>query len=70
MLFFKEISLMMFHPINQMDAGLFRKMEVACSIIRNHLWKGYTSYHAVGTQYHGGIYVGDGLKNLNICFMM
>ena len=40
------------------------------AIIRNHLWKGYTSYHAVGTQQHGGIYVGDGLKNLNMCFMM
>ena len=28
------------------------------------------AYAAVGQKYHGTIYVGDGLKNMNACFTM
>lgn len=38
--------------------------------IRNNVWKGYTAYAAVGQKHHGGIYVGDGIKNQNACFIM
>lgn len=40
------------------------------AFIRNNVWKGYTAFAAVGEKYHGGIYVGDGIKNTNMCFMM
>jgi radial spoke head protein 9 len=40
------------------------------AIIRNNVWKGYTAFHKKETQEHGGIYVGDGLKNGNFCFMI
>lgn len=47
-----------------------QKVEPGYAFIRNNVWKGYTAYHEVGTKNHGTIYVGDGLKNLNACFMM
>jgi len=40
------------------------------SIIRHNAWPGFTAYHMKGTQKHGSIYVGDGLKNDNITFMI
>jgi len=40
------------------------------AIIRNNVWKGYTAFHKKETQEHGCIYVGDGMKNGNLCFMI
>lgn len=40
------------------------------ALIRNNIWKGYTAFHRVNTQEHGSIYVGDGCKNENFCFMI
>lgn len=40
------------------------------ALIRNNIWKGYTAFHRVSTQEHGSIYVGDGVKNENFCFMI
>mmetsp|Transcript_3899 Transcript_3899/g.6621 ORF Transcript_3899/g.6621 Transcript_3899/m.6621 type:complete len:307 (-) Transcript_3899:24-944(-) len=40
------------------------------AIIRNNIWKGYTAYHKCNTDESGSIYVGDGLKNENFCFMV
>ena len=41
-----------------------------CAVIRNHMWAGYTAYHASGTNCFGGVYVGDGLKNADLAFMI
>lgn len=38
------------------------------AIIRHNAWNGYTAYHKCNTQEHGSCYIGDGLKNNNICF--
>ncbi len=40
------------------------------SVIRHMVWKGYTAWAKVGTQTHGGVYVGDGLKNQDTSFMI
>lgn len=40
------------------------------AIIRNHVWAGYTAYHQTGTNTFGGVYVGDGLKNADLAFMI
>lgn len=38
------------------------------AVIRNNVWAGYTAYHCSGTDKFGGVYVGDGLKNLDFQF--
>ena len=40
------------------------------AVIRNHIWPGYTAYHSAGTCNFGGVYVGDGLKNADLAFML
>jgi radial spoke head protein 9 len=40
------------------------------ALIRNNVWKGYMAYHRVSSQEHGAIYVGDAMKNVNLCFMI
>ena len=40
------------------------------AVIRNNMWKGYTAFHKVNTNEHGSVYVGDGLKNENFCFLV
>lgn len=40
------------------------------AIIRNNVWAGFTAYHKASSADFGGVYVGDGLKNLDLCFQM
>ena len=40
------------------------------AMIRNNIWKGYTAFAKVGSQEHGSVYVGDGVKNENFCFIL
>ena len=40
------------------------------AIIRNNVWAGFTAYHKAATGDFGGVYVGDGLKNLDLCFQL
>lgn len=40
------------------------------AVIRNHVWAGYTAYHKVGSNTFGGVYIGDGLKNADLAFMI
>ena len=40
------------------------------AVIRNNIWAGFTAYHKVASNDFGGVYVGDGLKNLDLCFQM
>ena len=40
------------------------------AVIRNNVWAGFTAYHKSGTGDFGGVYVGDGFKNTEVCFMM
>ncbi|KAI5611021.1 radial spoke head protein 9-like [Silurus asotus] len=39
-------------------------------VIRSLLWFGLTFYHVPGTSKHGYIYMGDGLKTLDLPFML
>ena len=43
---------------------------MSMAVIRNNLWAGYTAYHTAGTGDFGGIYVGDGQKNLDLVFQI
>jgi radial spoke head protein 9 len=40
------------------------------AILRNHLWPGYIGYHKVGTSTFGSVYIGEGLKNAELPFML
>ena len=40
------------------------------AVIRNTIWAGFTAYHKAASGDFGGIYVGDGLKNRDLCFML
>ena len=37
--------------------------------IRNSLWPGYAAYHRANSAHFGGIYMGDGIKNVDLPFM-
>jgi len=39
-------------------------------IIRNKLWPGYYSYHRLNSQIYGGLYVGNGIRNNDLPFML
>ena len=38
------------------------------AVIRNNEWPGFTAFHKVCTKHHSAVYVGDGLKNMELCF--
>ena len=38
------------------------------AIIRNHEWPGFTVFHRAETKLYGAIYMGDGMKNLDLSF--
>ena len=40
------------------------------AILRNLLWPGYFAYHKANTNTFGSCYIGDGLKNADLCFML
>ena len=40
------------------------------AIIRNNVWSGYTAYHKACSCDFGGVYVGDGQKNLDLVFQL
>ena len=44
-------------------------MQVKTVLGRSLLWPGFNFYHALGTKKFGSIYIGDGMKNLELQFM-
>ena len=40
------------------------------NVIRSLLWPGYYAYHVLGTNEFGGVYIGDGVKNKDLPFML
>ena len=48
------------------------QQDSSCSmaVIRNNVWAGYTAYHGACTADFGGVYVGDGQKNLDLVFQI
>ena len=40
------------------------------AVIRNNVWAGFTAYHKAGSCDFGGVYVGDGLKNIELAFQL
>eukprot|EP00347_Sterkiella_histriomuscorum_P001082 403373397 len=40
------------------------------ALIRSKLWPGYYAYHRVNTYIFGGLYIGNGIKNLDLPFMI
>ena len=48
--------------------NLLRDTSETVSIIRSKLWPGYYAYHRVNTHIFGGVYYGNGIKNLDLLF--
>lgn len=40
------------------------------TVVRSLMWPGYSFYHKSGTRNFGAIYIGDGLKNLELHFIV
>lgn len=40
------------------------------AIVRSQLWPGYYAYHRSNTNIFGGVYIGDGLRNNDLAFML
>lgn len=40
------------------------------STIRSLLWPGYAAYHLAHSEKYGGLYFGDGVKNVDLPFML
>ena len=40
------------------------------TIIRNNVWAGFTAYQKTASEDFGGVYVGDGIKNRDLCFQL
>ena len=38
--------------------------------LRSQLWPGYFAYHRVKTPVFGSVYIGDGMPNVNLPFML
>jgi len=38
--------------------------------VRSLLWPGYVAYHRANTQRFGGVYIGNGIKNIDLAFML
>jgi radial spoke head protein 9 len=36
--------------------------------LRSLVWTGYVGYHKANTQIFGGLYIGNGIKNVDLCF--
>ena len=49
--------------IRQLDHG-------SVTLLRSLLWPGYAAYHINGTKYFGGAYLGHGMKNSDLPFML
>ena len=39
-------------------------------IVRSLMWPGYQFYHKIGSNKFGAVYVGDGLKNAELHFII
>lgn len=50
--------------------NLLKDTSEQVAILRNKLWPGYFAYHRVNTPIYGGIYFGNGIKNLDLPFMI
>lgn len=40
------------------------------STLRSQLWPGYYGYHRCNTAIYGSVYIGDGIKNIDLPFML
>jgi len=50
--------------------GIQKDSSENVAIIRNFLWPGYFSYHHGETKKFGGFYIGEGIKNCELPFML
>jgi radial spoke head protein 9 len=50
--------------------NILRDTTQEVALIRSKLWPGYYGYHRVRTSIFGGVYIGNGIKNLDLPFML
>lgn len=50
--------------------ALQKDMTHSIAILRNRSWPGYVAYHKANTKTFGSIYIGEGIKNAELPFMI
>ncbi len=50
--------------------NILKDTSESVAVIRNKLWPGYYAYHRVNTGIFGAAYIGNGIKNLDLPFMI
>jgi radial spoke head protein 9 len=50
--------------------NLLKDTSDSVAVLRNTLWPGYYAYHRCNTPIFGGVYMGNGIKNLDLPFML
>jgi len=50
--------------------NLLKDTTESTAVLRNKLWPGYYGYHRANTNIFGGVYIGNGIKNLDLPFMI
>ena len=50
--------------------SLLKDTTETVAIVRSQLWPGYYAYHRARTPIFGGVYIGNGIKNLDIAFLI
>ena len=43
---------------------------LSVAILRSQLWPGYYAYHRCNTNVYGSLYIGDGIMNASLPFML
>jgi radial spoke head protein 9 len=50
--------------------SLLRDVTNSVAIVRSQLWPGFYAYHRCNTDIYGSVYIGDGLRNNDLAFML
>jgi hypothetical protein len=68
---FSSLSLM----INRKDNGQYNQIHqnnmyiiIMKITLRSLVWMGYIAYHTINSKIFGGVYIGKGIKNYDLCF--
>jgi radial spoke head protein 9 len=50
--------------------SIFSDVTKTIAVVRSQLWPGFYAYHRCNTNVCGHIYIGDGLRNNDLPFML
>ena len=47
-----------------------RSVDQNVAVLRSRLWPGFLAYHRANSHIHGNFYMGNGIKNADLSFML